>query len=441
MLHETQRTSAPSRCERLDQHGGLHGHVQAAHDARAGERRLARVARAQRHQAGHLLLGEADLVAPELGERRGRRPCTAACPARGPRSNGWVSDATAIRWSLRWWWTSVGRRAAGRPSPRTLRGRARPARRRARASARRSRPACGERRLDRRPAEAEPDVAHGAAVLLVRVRQDVGDHEPPAGAQHARDLGQRGATDRRRGAGGARRARGRATRTRAAAPRCGPRTSCDVAEAGEPRARDLEHLGRGVDGDDRARRTARAPRRCGPSRSRDRRRRRRGRAARAGAAGRWSRRTARRAARPTRRRRRRRTRAVSRSAPVQHLLAPAQVEPHGDRVREALAHELPEPARGLVELVDRERVVAARAVAPGGDPAGVGEQLEVPRDGGLRQRERVAQLDDRQLDAVEAREHAAARGVGEQAELAEQAAVSGCSAERRAAASIRQSGL
>ena len=29
---------------------------------------------AQRHQAGHLVLGEADLVAARLGERRGRRP-------------------------------------------------------------------------------------------------------------------------------------------------------------------------------------------------------------------------------------------------------------------------------------------------------------------------------------------------------------------------------
>ena len=41
-------------------------------------------------------------------------------------------------------------------------------------------------------------------------------------------------------------------------------------------------------------------------------------------------------------------------------------------------------------------------------------------DGGLRQRERLAQLDDGHLDAVEARQHAPARGVGEQAELPEQ---------------------
>ena len=56
--------------QRLDQHGGLNRHVQAAHDARAGERLLRAVLRAERHQAGHLLLGEADFLAAELGERQ-----------------------------------------------------------------------------------------------------------------------------------------------------------------------------------------------------------------------------------------------------------------------------------------------------------------------------------------------------------------------------------
>ncbi len=56
--------------ERLDEHRRLDGHVQAAHDAGAGERGLALVAGAQRHQAGHLLLGQANLLAPELGERQ-----------------------------------------------------------------------------------------------------------------------------------------------------------------------------------------------------------------------------------------------------------------------------------------------------------------------------------------------------------------------------------
>jgi hypothetical protein len=52
----------------LTQHRGLHRHVQRAHDLRAGERLLARIPRAQRHQSGHFVLGEADFVAAELGE-------------------------------------------------------------------------------------------------------------------------------------------------------------------------------------------------------------------------------------------------------------------------------------------------------------------------------------------------------------------------------------
>ena len=60
--------------QRLDQHRGLHGHVQAAHDARAGQRLAASVAGANGHQAGHLVLGETDLLAAPLGQRRGRRP-------------------------------------------------------------------------------------------------------------------------------------------------------------------------------------------------------------------------------------------------------------------------------------------------------------------------------------------------------------------------------
>ena len=57
------------RGEGLDQHGGLHGHVQRAGDAGALERLLRAELLAQRHQAGHLVLGEADLVAAELGQR------------------------------------------------------------------------------------------------------------------------------------------------------------------------------------------------------------------------------------------------------------------------------------------------------------------------------------------------------------------------------------
>ncbi|RAO58157.1 hypothetical protein LUPAC06_02384 [Micromonospora saelicesensis] len=58
------------RDQRLDQDGGLDGHVQGAGDPRAGERlRLGELA-PDRHQAGHLVLGKLDLFTPELGERQ-----------------------------------------------------------------------------------------------------------------------------------------------------------------------------------------------------------------------------------------------------------------------------------------------------------------------------------------------------------------------------------
>ena len=54
----------------LDQHGGLHGHVQRAGDAGPGQRPDLGVFAAQRHQAGHLVLGEGDLLAAEIGQRK-----------------------------------------------------------------------------------------------------------------------------------------------------------------------------------------------------------------------------------------------------------------------------------------------------------------------------------------------------------------------------------
>ena len=58
------------RDEGLDEDGGLHGHVQRAGDAGAGQRLGVAVLLAQRHEAGHLVLGQADLVAAGLGERQ-----------------------------------------------------------------------------------------------------------------------------------------------------------------------------------------------------------------------------------------------------------------------------------------------------------------------------------------------------------------------------------
>jgi hypothetical protein len=52
----------------LDQHGGLHRHVQRAGDAGAGEGLRVAVLGAQGHEAGHLDLGQVDLAAAEVGE-------------------------------------------------------------------------------------------------------------------------------------------------------------------------------------------------------------------------------------------------------------------------------------------------------------------------------------------------------------------------------------
>ena len=56
------------RDERLDEHRGLHGHVERARDPGALERLRVRELLARAHQAGHLVLGEADLLAAVLGQ-------------------------------------------------------------------------------------------------------------------------------------------------------------------------------------------------------------------------------------------------------------------------------------------------------------------------------------------------------------------------------------
>ena len=221
-----------------------------------------------------------------------------------------------------------------------------------------------------------PDMTHRAAVVVVGVREHVGhDQGDRRGAARARPRRAR-RTDRPRGGGGGRRARGRASRTRAAAPRCGPATIWTSREA-RPGARGRPRASRGRSPPPRpSAHRARSSRRCGPSRSRGRRRPRRvqqrgrqlqiARLAEQLAAARG----------PTRQRHRRRTIRVSRCRRVQHLLAPEQVEAHRDRLGEALVDDRPEPLRALVELVDREHVAPARAVERrAATQTGVGEQL------------------------------------------------------------------
>ncbi len=56
------------RDQSLDQHRRLDRHVQRAHDLRARQRLGVAVLAAGRHQARHLMLGQTDLVAAELGQ-------------------------------------------------------------------------------------------------------------------------------------------------------------------------------------------------------------------------------------------------------------------------------------------------------------------------------------------------------------------------------------
>ena len=56
--------------QRLDQHGRLDRHVQAAGDARAAQGLTGREFLANGHQAGHLGLGDPNFLAPPVGERQ-----------------------------------------------------------------------------------------------------------------------------------------------------------------------------------------------------------------------------------------------------------------------------------------------------------------------------------------------------------------------------------
>ena len=68
MLQLLQRTSAPKFSERLDQHGRLNGHVQAAGNPGAGQRLRLAILLPQGHQARHFAFGQLDLFATPIGQ-------------------------------------------------------------------------------------------------------------------------------------------------------------------------------------------------------------------------------------------------------------------------------------------------------------------------------------------------------------------------------------
>ena len=104
---------------------------------------------------------------------------------------------------------------------------------------------------------------------------------------------------------------------------------------------------------------------------------------------------------------------------------------------ELLPHQLPQPAGGAVHARPRplpgvrigvrartrarpgHGVEVARAFGPGGHPAGVRQGLEVPADRRLGELQHTTELGDGQLVPVQQQQRAAARGLGERAQLVE----------------------
>ena len=102
MLHEHQRTSAPSAASVSISTAVWIVMCSEPDDARALQRLRVGVLRAGLHQAGHLVLGEHDLLAAELGQREvGDLEVRARCGG-GGRSSwspcGWACVVVGVRW-------------------------------------------------------------------------------------------------------------------------------------------------------------------------------------------------------------------------------------------------------------------------------------------------------------------------------------------------------
>ena len=70
MLQLVQVTSAPRAVERLDEDGGLDGHVQAASNTGTLEGLVGSILLASGHQSRHLILGQLNLLAAKGGQRQ-----------------------------------------------------------------------------------------------------------------------------------------------------------------------------------------------------------------------------------------------------------------------------------------------------------------------------------------------------------------------------------
>ena len=362
--------------QRLDEHRGLNRHVQAAHDAGAGQRLAALVARAHGHQAGHLVLGQADFLAAPLGQDRsatlnGSRPaCLAA-------SNACISF-TAV---------DIVSPFEQRERPSTaILGRfkdsaASPRRASCATAANSAGPFAsgstgnGRMRTSANPAavsifahlllgKPEPDVAHLLLILGAIVRQHVDDaaRARPRLQRRARIRAAR-APDRARGAAPAPSSRRRAARRRSAALRACRCRNSTPSTARQPRRAAFSMSA------SRPRRSPRAT--CGATsaltcpvpqpRSPTTQRRIEQAEQRVQMKRVAEQLLAQMIPLP---RRGREELLGLRSPPREHARQPALVVVRAARCRHLLADQRPQPPRARVELVERHAVVAAGAVAP-----------------------------------------------------------------------------
>ena len=111
-----------------------------------------------------------------------------------------------------------------------------------------------------------------------------------------------------------------------------------------------------------------------------------------------------------------------RAAVLEHAFGAHQILPRRRRGADLVAHELPQPARRWVERRPGHRITAARTFGTRRNPPFVGERLEVPAHGALRELERDAQLTHGELVPVEQQEQPTPGRIGERREAIEDGA-------------------
>jgi hypothetical protein len=88
-------------------------------------------------------------------------------------------------------------------------------------------------------------------------------------------------------------------------------------------------------------------------------------------------------------------------------------------IGDLVAHDLPEALSAVVHAFAEAPVEAARAFGASGHPAAIGERLQVPADGRLRDLHHRADLGDRQLLPLEQQEDAAPGQVSQDGQVRE----------------------